>query len=78
MTEASVNRTKSALNALIDVEQLWIGSTPDYKLTSQELLVLKKRLERALENIQKIYDEFKPGMLAAEEEVKKAHAKRAH
>lgn len=77
MTEASVNRTKSALNALIDVEQLWIGSTPDYKLTSQELLVLKKRLERALENIQKIYDEFKPDMLAAEEEVKKAHAKRA-
>ncbi len=74
MDENTVNRTKAAINALIDVEQLWIENTPRYNLSTQELFVLKKRLERAMENISKIYDENKAKLQAAEEEIKKMHA----
>lgn len=74
MDENTVNRTKAAINALIDIEQLWIENTPDYDLSTQELVVLKKRLERAMENISKIYEENKVKMTAAEEEIKKMHA----
>ncbi len=73
MDENTVNRTKAAINALIDVEQLWIENTPDYDLSTQELVVLKKRLERAMDNISKIYEENKVKMTAAEEEIKKMH-----
>ncbi len=73
MDENTVNRTKAAINALIDIEQLWIENTPDYDLSTQELVVLKKRLERAMENITKIYEENKAKMTAAEEEIKKMH-----
>src|SRR5660398_230543 len=44
MDENTINRTKAAINALIDVEQLWIENTPNYNLSIQELLVLKKGL----------------------------------
>ena len=74
MNENTVIRTKAAINALIDIEQLWIENTPNYNLSTQELVVLKKRLERAMENISKIYEENKIKMQAAEEEVKKMHA----
>lgn len=74
MDENTVSRTKAAINALIDVEQLWIENTPNYNLSTQELLVLKKRLERVMENVSKIYDENKAKMLSAEEEIKKMHA----
>lgn len=73
MDENTVNRTKAAINALIDVEQLWIENTPDYNLSTQELVVLKKRLERAMENISKIYEENRARLQAAEDEVKKMH-----
>ena len=73
MDENTINRTKAALNALIDIEQLWIENTPNYNLSAQELVVLKKRLERAMENISKIYEENKAKMQAAEDEVKKLH-----
>lgn len=73
MDENTVNRTKAAINALIDIEQLWIENTPDYNLSTQELVVLKKRLERAMDNISKIYEENKTKMTAAEEEIKKMH-----
>ena len=74
MDENTVNRTKAAINALIDIEQLWIENTPHYNLSTQELLVLKKRLERASENISKIYEENKEKLQAAEDEIKKMHA----
>ena len=73
MDENTINRTKAAINALIDIEQLWIENTPNYNLSTQELVVLKKRLERAMENISKIYEENKAKMQAAEDEVKKLH-----
>ena len=73
MDENTINRTKAAINALIDVEQLWIENTPNYKLSTQELVVLKKRLERAMENVSKIYDENRAKLQAAEEEIKKIH-----
>ncbi len=73
MDENTVNRTKAAINALIDIEQLWIENTPDYKLSTQDLVVLKKRLERAMENISKRYEENKVKMQAAEDEIKKMH-----
>ncbi|TAN47214.1 MAG: hypothetical protein EPN24_00335 [Candidatus Methanoperedens sp.] len=73
MDENTVNRTKAAINALIDIEQLWIENTPDYKLSTQELLVLKKRLEGVMENVSKIYEENKLKMQAAEDEIKKMH-----
>lgn len=75
MNETAVNRTKSAINALIDIEQLWIENTPDYNLSPQDLVVLKKRLERAIENLQKIYEENRERMIAAEEEIKRLHVK---
>lgn len=71
-----MNRTKAAINALIDIEQLWIENTPNYNLSTQELLVLKKRLERASENVSKIYEEHKEKLQAAEDEIKKMHADR--
>ncbi len=73
MDENTVNRTKAAINALIDIEQLWIENTPDYKLSTQELLVLKKRLEGVMENVSKIYEENKLKMQVAEDEIKKMH-----
>ena len=73
MDENTVNRTKAAINALIDIEQLWIENTPDYKLSTQELLVLKKRLERVTENVSKIYEENKLKMQVAEDEINKMH-----
>ncbi|VVB85620.1 Uncharacterised protein [uncultured archaeon] len=73
MDENTVNRTKAAINALIDIEQLWIENTPNYNLSTQELLILKKRLERAMENVSKIYEENKTKLEAAEAEIKKMH-----
>ncbi len=73
MDETTVNRTKAAINALIDVEQLWIENTPAYNLSTQEMVILKKRLERAMENISKIYEENRDRMQAAEDEIKKMH-----
>ena len=74
MDENTVNRTRASINALIDIEQLWIENTPDYKLSTQDMLVLKKRLERTIDNLTKIYEDNKPELLAAEEEIKKMHA----
>ena len=76
MDENTVNRTKAAINALIDIDQLWIENTPNYNLSTQELVVLKKRLERAMENVSKIYEENKEKMQAAEDEIKKMHAEK--
>jgi gas vesicle protein len=73
MDENTVNRTKAAINALIDVEQLWIENTPDYNLSTQELVILKKRLERAMENVSRIYEENRAKLQAAEDEIKKMH-----
>ena len=73
MDENTVNRTKAAINALIDIEQLWIENTPNYNLSTQELVVLKKRLERVMENVSKIYEENKVKLQAAEDEIKKMH-----
>ena len=73
MDENTVNRTKAAINALIDIEQLWIENTPNYNLSTQELLVMKKRLERASENVSRIYEDNKVKLQAAEEEIKKLH-----
>lgn len=73
MDENTVNRTKAAINALIDIEQLWIENTPDYKLSTQDLVILKKRLERVMENVSKIYEENREKMQAAEDEIKKMH-----
>ena len=73
MNENTVNRTKAALNALIDIDQLWIENTPSYNLSTQELVILKKRLERALENVSKIYEDNKVKMQAAEDDIKKIH-----
>lgn len=74
MDETTINRTKSAINALIDIEQLWIETTPQYNLSPRELVVLKKKLVRAQDNIKKIYDDNLERMTAAEEELKKAHS----
>ena len=73
MDENTINRTKAAINALIDIEQLWIENTPNYNLSTQELLVLKKRLERASENVSRIYEDNKIKLQVAEEEIKKMH-----
>lgn len=75
MDETTVNRTKAATDALIDVQQLWIENVPEYNLSDQDLVKLKKRLKRAMDNIQRIYDENEEKMKQAEENLKKARAK---
>lgn len=75
MDETTINRTKSAINALLDIQQLWIENVPEYKLSPRDLVTLKKKLVRAQDNIQKIYDENIEKMNAAEEELKKAHSR---
>jgi len=75
MNETTVNRTKAGINALIDIEQLWINNAPTYNLSAQDLFTLKKRLERAKENIEKIYSENKEKMENAEKEIKEMYKK---
>jgi len=76
MDENTVNRTKAAINALIDIEQLWIENTPDYRLSTQEMVTLKKRLELVMKNVSKIYEDNKIKLNAAEDELKKMHAEK--
>ncbi|RNI15011.1 hypothetical protein EFE42_02650 [Methanohalophilus sp. RSK] len=71
MDENTLNRTKSAIDALIDVQQFWIDNVPEYNLSDQDLVKLKKRLKRAMDNVQKIYNENEDKMVDAEEILKK-------
>ena len=76
MDETTINRTKSAIDALIEIQQLWIQYVPQYDLSDQDLVKLKKRLKRALDNVQKIYDDNEDKMLKAEERLKVARGKK--
>ena len=76
MDETTINRTKSAIDALIEIQQLWIEYVPQYDLSDQDLVKLKKRLKRAIDNVQKIYDENEDKMLQAEERLKAARGKK--
>lgn len=71
MDETTLNRTKSAIDALIDIQQLWIDNVPEYDLSDQDLIKLKKRLKRAMDNVQKIYNENEEKMANAEANLKK-------
>ncbi|WP_135612658.1 hypothetical protein [Methanococcoides sp. AM1] len=70
MDATTINRTKSAVDALIEVQQLWIDNVPEYDLSDRELVLLKKRLNRAMDNIRKIYDDNEEIMNRAEESLK--------
>lgn len=76
MDETTINRTKSAIDALIEIQQLWIEYVPQYDLSDQDLVKLKKRLKRAIDNVQKIYDDNEDKMLQAEERLKAARGKK--
>ena len=76
MDETTINRTKSAIDALIEIQQLWIDYVPQYDLSDQDLVKLKKRLKRAIDNVQKIYDDNEDKMLQAEERLKAARGKK--
>lgn len=54
MDEATINRTKAVINALLDVEQYWIDSAPEYNLTQKDIAKLQKKLKKARDNIDKI------------------------
>ncbi|MCD4807166.1 MAG: hypothetical protein K8R13_06270 [Methanococcoides sp.] len=71
MDATTINRTKSAIDALIEVQQLWIDNVPEYDLSDRELVILKKRLTRAIDNVQKIYDDNEELMNKAEDSLKK-------
>ena len=71
MDATTINRTKSAIDALIEVQQLWIDNVPEYDLSDRELVILKKRLTRAIDNVQKIYGDNEELMNKAEESLKK-------
>jgi hypothetical protein len=75
MDATTINRTKSAIDALIEVQQLWIDNVPEYDLSDRELVILKKRLTRAIDNIQKIYDDNEELMNKAEESLKKENSR---
>lgn len=55
MDKTTVTRTKSAINALLDVYQYWIDFAPEYNLTKQDILKLQKKLKQSQDNIEKIY-----------------------
>ena len=76
MDETTINRTKSAVDALIEIQQLWIEYVPQYDLSDQDLVKLKKRLTRAIDNVQKIYDDNEDKMLQAQERLKVARGKK--
>ena len=76
MDETTINRTKSAIDALIEIQQLWINYVPQYDLSDQDLVKLKKRLKRAIDNVQKIYDDNEDKMVQAEERLKAARGKK--
>ena len=76
MDETTINRTKSAIDALIEIQQLWIQYVPQYDLSDQDLVKLKKRLKRAIDNVQKIYNDNEEKMLQAEERLKAARGKK--
>ncbi|MBW6469832.1 MAG: hypothetical protein K0A90_01250 [Methanosarcinaceae archaeon] len=76
MDETTINRTKAAIDALIEIQQLWIQYVPQYDLSDQDLIKLKKRLQRALDNVQKIYDDSEDKMLQAEARLKAARGKK--
>ncbi|MDO9516492.1 MAG: hypothetical protein Q7J10_00420 [Methanosarcinaceae archaeon] len=76
MDETTINRTKAAIDALIEIQHLWIQYVPQYDLSDQDLVKLKKRLQRALDNVQKIYDENEDKMAQAEERLKAARGKK--
>ena len=76
MDETTINRTKSAIDALIEIQQLWIEYVPQYDLSDQDLVKLKKRLTRAIDNVQKIYDGNEEKMLQAQERLKAARGKK--
>ncbi|UGV41012.1 hypothetical protein J7W08_01480 [Methanococcoides orientis] len=75
MDATTINRTKSAIDALIEVQQLWIDNVPEYDLSDRELVLLKKRLNRAMDNVRKIYEDNEEIMTRAEESLKKENAR---
>ncbi|KGK98724.1 hypothetical protein LI82_05320 [Methanococcoides methylutens] len=75
MDATTINRTKSAIDALIEVQQLWIDNVPEYDLSDRELVLLKKRLNRAMDNVRKIYEDNEEIMNRAEESLKKENAR---
>lgn len=75
MDATTINRTKSAIDALIEVQQLWIDNVPEYDLSDRELVLLKKRLNRAMDNVRKIYEDNEEIMNRAEESLRKENAR---
>jgi hypothetical protein len=54
MDETTVKRTKSAINGLLDVEQFWIDSAPEYNLSQQDITKVLKKLAKVRDNVDKI------------------------
>ena len=46
-----VEKTKSAINALIDIDQIWIDTVPDHELDSIQQENIEKRLKKVKKNI---------------------------
>lgn len=54
MDETTVKRTKSAINGLLDVEQFWIDSAPEYTLSQEDIARLLKKLTKVRDTVDKI------------------------
>lgn len=54
MDETTVKRTKSAINGLLDVEQFWIDSAPEYTLSQEDIAKLLKKLTKVRDTVDKI------------------------
>ncbi|MCL7475531.1 MAG: DUF2100 domain-containing protein [Methanosarcinales archaeon] len=54
MDETTVKRTKSAINGLLDVEQFWIDSAPEYDLSQEDIGKLLKKLAKVQDTVDKI------------------------
>ena len=46
-----VEKTKSAINALIEIDQIWIETVPDHELDSIQMGNVEKRLKKVKKNI---------------------------
>ena len=49
-----VEKTKSAINALIDIDQIWIETVPDHKLDPVQMRNMEKRVKKVKKNIDDI------------------------
>ncbi len=56
--KAVVDWTREAIAYLIEIEQMWIESTPDYELDDREKEILRNKIEKVKERMDRILEAY--------------------